>query len=86
MTAVSLAAAVAVGVVAGLAALVPLRRRGLPLWLPFAAGVGAAVLASVVTRLSNAERTSLTLVEFMLQILFAGAGLAAVAVTARNDR
>ncbi|WP_229073600.1 GlsB/YeaQ/YmgE family stress response membrane protein [Actinoplanes sp. DH11] len=86
MSAVSLAAAVAVGLVAGLAACAPLRRRGLPVWLPFAAGVGAAVLASIVTRLSNAERTSLTLVEVVLQVLFAAAGLAAVAVTARNDR
>lgn len=83
MTAVSLVTAVTIGLVIGLAGrFVTTHGRGAPLWLPLAVGVGAAVFATIVTRMANADRTGLTVVEVLLQVLFAGAGVALVAATA----
>ncbi|WP_328471417.1 hypothetical protein OHA21_07185 [Actinoplanes sp. NBC_00393] len=83
MTALSLIIAVTVGVVAGVTGRMLLRRgRTVPLWLPIAAGVAAAVLATVLSRMANTDRPGPTLTEILLQVLFAVAGVAVVAVTA----
>lgn len=87
MTALSLIIAVAVGVIAGVAGRILLRRdRTVPLWLPVAAGVAAAVLATVLARMADTERSGPTVTEFVLQLLFAGAGVATVAMTADRER
>ncbi|MBG0565448.1 GlsB/YeaQ/YmgE family stress response membrane protein [Actinoplanes aureus] len=87
MTALSLIIAVTVGVVVGVAGRTLVRRgRTVPLWLPIAAGVAAAVLATVVARMANTARPGPTATEVVLQVLFAAAGVALVAVTADRRR
>ena len=83
MTAHSLITAVTVGLVAGLAGRTLIRRdRFMPLWLPVAAGVSAAVLASVISRMVNTQRPAPNVTEIALQVLFAVTGVALVAMTA----
>ncbi|MEU8238330.1 hypothetical protein AB0C07_08800 [Actinoplanes missouriensis] len=83
MTAHTLILAVAVGLVVGVTGRVLLRRkRAVPGWLPVAAAMAAAVLAAVIARMANSERSGLTLFEVALQVLFAGSGVAIVAFTA----
>ncbi|SDT27837.1 GlsB/YeaQ/YmgE family stress response membrane protein [Actinoplanes derwentensis] len=83
MTGLSLITAVAIGAVIGIVGRVLTRRgRNVPLWLPVAAGVAAAVLATVIARMANSDRPGPTLLEIVLQVLFAAAGVAVVAVTA----
>jgi uncharacterized membrane protein YeaQ/YmgE (transglycosylase-associated protein family) len=86
MTALSLIIAVTVGVVAGAAGRALVRRRSVPLWLLVAAGVAAAVLATVVARMAGVERPGPTVTEVVLQILLAAAGVALVAATADRER
>ncbi|GAA2700526.1 GlsB/YeaQ/YmgE family stress response membrane protein [Actinoplanes palleronii] len=82
MTAVSLVTAVTIGLVTGLVGrLVTTHRRGAPLWLPPAVGIGAAVFATVVLRMADAGATGPTTVEVLLQVVFAAAGVALVAIT-----
>ncbi|GIE78760.1 hypothetical protein Aph02nite_47100 [Actinoplanes philippinensis] len=83
MTGLSLIAAVTVGaVIGGAARILAARCRTAPWWLPLAAGVAAAVLATVLVRMAAAGGPGPTLVEFVLQVLFAGAGVTLVALTA----
>jgi uncharacterized membrane protein YeaQ/YmgE (transglycosylase-associated protein family) len=83
MTGSSLIAAVTVGAVIGVAGRVLATRcRTVPMWLPLAAGVAAAVLATVLTRMAAVDGPGPTLVEFVLQVLFAAAGVTVVALTA----
>ncbi|MFC7534077.1 GlsB/YeaQ/YmgE family stress response membrane protein [Actinoplanes sp. GCM10030250] len=87
MTAGTLAAGVVVGLVVGLAGqLLAARRRDVPLWLFLAVGVGAALLATIVALLANPGRPGPTMVDVLLQVLFAGAAVGLVAVTARRTR
>lgn len=82
MTAASLGMAVTVGLVLGLLVgwLVP-ACRAVPFWLPVAVGVGAAIFGTVAARLARVDTSWLSPVELALQVLLAGLGLAAVAVT-----
>ncbi|BEL05229.1 hypothetical protein Q0Z83_034200 [Actinoplanes sichuanensis] len=85
MTGLSLIAAVTVGAVIGVAGrMLAARCRTVPVWLPPAAGVAAAVLATVLTRMASVGEPGPTLVEFVLQVLFAVAGVTAVALTAER--
>lgn len=87
MTASSLISAVTVGVVIGLAGWLLIRRaRVAPPWLPVAGSVGAALLATILARLATTDQTSLTAPVVVLQILFAAAGVAAVAGTADRSK
>ena len=82
MTVVSLVAAVTVGLLAGLAGLASAQvRRSVPVWLPVAIGVGAAMLATLALQMAAPGRTGLTGTELVLQIVFAVAAVALVAVT-----
>ncbi|GIF45145.1 GlsB/YeaQ/YmgE family stress response membrane protein [Actinoplanes xinjiangensis] len=83
MTGLSLIAAVSVGAVIGAAGrMLAARCRTVPVWLPLAAGVAAALLATVLTRMAATDGPGPTLVEFVLQVLFAAAGVTLVALTA----
>lgn len=83
MTAQSLIIAVAVGLVVGCTGRLLIRRgRSVPLWLPVAAGVAAAVLAAVITRMANTDQPGPTVIEVALQVLFAVIGVLLVAMTA----
>ena len=83
MSALSLVTAVSVGLVLGLTGHLLIRRgRIVPLWLPPAAGVGAAVMAAVIARRANNERPAPTVAEVILEVLFAAAGVSLVAWTA----
>jgi hypothetical protein len=83
MTAYSLVIAVAVGVVTGIAGrLLAGRNRVVPVWLPVAAGVAAAVLATVLIWMAAAVRPGLSKLAVTLQVLFAALGVAAVLITA----
>jgi uncharacterized membrane protein YeaQ/YmgE (transglycosylase-associated protein family) len=83
MTGLSLIAAVTVGAVIGVAGrMLAARCRTVPMWLPLAAGIAAAVLATVATRMASVAGPGPTLVEFVLQVLFAAAGVTVVALTA----
>ena len=83
MTAHSLIIAMVVGLAVGVAGRVlACRNRTVPMWLPVAAAVAAAILATVIARMANSDRTGPTVLEFVLQALFAGAGVVVVAVTA----
>ncbi|MFC4070295.1 hypothetical protein [Actinoplanes subglobosus] len=83
MTGQSLIIAVTVGVVLGVAGrLLAGRRRSLPLWLPPAAGVAAALLATVLTRMAATDPPTPATPEIILQVLFAAAGVTIVALTA----
>ncbi len=83
MTASSLIAAVAVGLVLGVLAwwLVPACRR-VPFWLPSAVGVGAAVLGTVIARLAGVDTSRVSPVELVLQVAVAALSLGVVAATA----
>lgn len=82
MTAHSLLFAVTAGLVVGVAGrFLACRGRAVPLWLPVAAAM-PATLATVVARMANADRPDLTMLEVVLQVLFAAAGVAVVALTA----
>ncbi|WP_328474399.1 GlsB/YeaQ/YmgE family stress response membrane protein [Actinoplanes sp. NBC_00393] len=82
MTAHSLIIAVTVGIVVGVAGhILTCRGRSVPLWLPPAAAVAAAVLATVIARMANASRPDLTPAEIIVQVLSAVAVVALVAVT-----
>jgi uncharacterized membrane protein YeaQ/YmgE (transglycosylase-associated protein family) len=83
VTGLSLIAAVTVGAVIGAAGrMLAARCRTAPIWLPLAAGVAAAVLATVLTRMAAVDGPGPTLVEFVLQVLFAAAGVTVVTLTA----
>jgi uncharacterized membrane protein (UPF0136 family) len=83
MTAQSLITAVTIGLVLGVTGRLVLRRaRGLPMWLPLCAGVGAALLASVMARLAHHDGPVPAGTELAVQVLFAVAGVAVVAMTA----
>lgn len=83
VTGTSLITAVTVGLVLGVLVrwLVP-ACRNVPFWLPLAVGVGAAVLASVTARLAGLDTSGVSAVELILQVVLAGLGVGAVAVTA----
>ncbi|MBU2664162.1 hypothetical protein KOI35_11725 [Actinoplanes bogorensis] len=80
MTVTSLVTAVAVGAALGVAGWTA--RRGVPFWLPPAAGVGAAVFATVITRIVADLRSGFSVTELVLQVFFAGAAVTAVVATA----
>ncbi|MFI5496871.1 GlsB/YeaQ/YmgE family stress response membrane protein [Actinoplanes sp. NPDC051859] len=83
MTALSLVTAVTVGLVTGLTGrVVAPRSRPAPWWLPVAAGIAAAMLATVVARTTNSAPGGPGLVEIGLQLLLATAAVTAVGVTA----
>ncbi|GID32824.1 GlsB/YeaQ/YmgE family stress response membrane protein [Paractinoplanes brasiliensis] len=82
MTVTSLVTAVAVGVALGVAG--SLVRRGVPFWLPLAAGVGAAVFATTVVRIAADLPSGFSLTELGLQVLLAAAAVAAVVATAEH--
>lgn len=85
MTATSIITAVVVGLVVGglIRWLVPACRR-VPLWLPPAVGVGAAVMGTVAARLGGVDASQVSPVELVLQLVLAGAAVGAVAVTAER--
>jgi uncharacterized membrane protein YeaQ/YmgE (transglycosylase-associated protein family) len=83
LTGQGLITAVVVGVVIGVAGrALACRGRGVPLWLPPAAGVAGAVLATVVLWMADTDRTGPTLLEAGLQVFFAIVAVTIVAVTA----
>ncbi|MBO3744144.1 GlsB/YeaQ/YmgE family stress response membrane protein [Actinoplanes flavus] len=83
MTARSLFIAVAVGVVTGVVGrLLAGRSRSVPVWLPIAAGVAAAMLATVLAWMSDVVRPGLSDLAVVMQVLFAAAGVAIVVATA----
>ncbi|WP_436534651.1 GlsB/YeaQ/YmgE family stress response membrane protein [Actinoplanes sp. HUAS TT8] len=87
MTASSLLTAVTIGLVIGLAGrLLPRRARSVPVWLPAAAGVGAAVLATVIVRMTVPTGAGPGAAEVALQVLFATAGVAGVVTTADRPK
>jgi hypothetical protein len=76
MTATSLLTALAVGLVIGVVGhRIGRATRRLPLWLPPAVGVGAALLGTISARLAGIDSLHVSPVEIGLQI-----GLAALAV------
>jgi uncharacterized membrane protein YeaQ/YmgE (transglycosylase-associated protein family) len=83
MTIAHLIAAVAVGAVIGIAGrlIMPPRRR-VPIWLPVAVGVGAALLGTVVARLADSDSAGFSIVELVVQVTFGALGIALVAATA----
>ncbi|WP_127507812.1 GlsB/YeaQ/YmgE family stress response membrane protein [Actinoplanes solisilvae] len=83
MTLSSLVTALAVGTVLGLGGrwIVP-AGRVVPVWVTLAVGIGAAVLATVVARLAGVYNPGVSLVEVVLQVIFAASGVALVAATA----
>lgn len=83
MTVTSLVTAVALGIAIGGAAWILLRvSREIPVWLPLASAVGAAVLGTIVVRLTGLATAGMSLLELLVQIVSAGAGAVLVAVTA----
>jgi hypothetical protein len=87
MTATSLISAVTVGLVLGvLARWLVAACRSVPFWLPPAAGVGAAVLATVAARLAGVDGSQVSLIEVILQLGAAGLSLSAVAATGDRQR
>jgi hypothetical protein len=80
MTVTSLVTAVAVGAVLGVAGWVV--RRGVPFWLPPAAGVGAAVFATTIARIAADLPAGFSLTELGLQVFFAASAVTAVVATA----
>lgn len=83
MTITHLIAAVAVGAVIGIAGrfIMPPRRR-VPVWLPVAVGVGAALLGTVVARLADSGSAGFSMAELAMQLTFGALGVALVAATA----
>jgi uncharacterized membrane protein YeaQ/YmgE (transglycosylase-associated protein family) len=83
VTGTSLITAVTVGLVVGVLVrwLVP-ACRGVPVWLPMAVGVGAAILGTVAARLAGVDTSQVSPVELVLQVVLAGMGVGAVALTA----
>ncbi|GAA0434854.1 hypothetical protein Aca07nite_00070 [Actinoplanes capillaceus] len=87
MTGQSLITAVVVGVAVGtVGRVVACRGRGMPLWLPPAAGVAAAVLATVLSWTADPDQAGPTLLEIGLQLVSALAAVTTVAVTAGPSR
>lgn len=83
MTVSSLTAAMAVGVLLGLIArwTLPAGRR-VPSWVLLAVAVSAAVLGTVIGRLAGIDTSTLSPVEVVLQLTFAGTAVGLVAATA----
>ena len=82
MTAVSLITAVAVGALIGFAGrLATSARRRIPLWLPVAVGVGAALLGTIIARLADSDAAGLTGTEVVLQVVLGALGVAVVVAT-----
>jgi uncharacterized membrane protein YeaQ/YmgE (transglycosylase-associated protein family) len=83
MTISSLVAALSVGAVIGVCArwFVP-SGRGIPFWVPLGVAIGAAVLGSVIARLAGVGGSAVSVVEVVLQVTFATAGVALVIATA----
>lgn len=83
MTISSLIAALTIGAIIGVCArwFVP-PNRGIPFWVLLAVAIGAAVLGSVIVRLAGVGDSALSLVEVVLQVTFATAGVTLVAATA----
>ncbi|GIF01257.1 GlsB/YeaQ/YmgE family stress response membrane protein [Paractinoplanes rishiriensis] len=83
MTITHLIAAVAVGTAVGIAGrlIMPPRRR-VPVWLPVAVGIGAALLGTVVARLADSDSSGFSIAELTTQLTFAALGIAWVAATA----
>jgi hypothetical protein len=83
VTGTSLTTAVIVGLVLGVLVrwLVPVC-RSVPFWLPMAVAVGAATLGTVAARLAGVDTSQVSPVELVLQVVFAGLGISAVALTA----
>jgi hypothetical protein len=83
MTVSSLIAALTLGAAVGLCGrLIAPAGRGLPTWVALAAGVGAAVLGTIVARLFGAEGSRVGAAEIFLQVAFAGVAVTAAGVTA----
>ncbi|MCO8270510.1 hypothetical protein M1L60_07860 [Actinoplanes sp. TRM 88003] len=83
MTVTSLVTAVLVGGALGIAGhLLTRAGRRVPFWLPPTVGVGMAVFATTVTRIAADLPPGFSLTELGLQVLFGGAGVAAVVTTA----
>lgn len=82
MTATSLLTAVTAGMVIGFAGHWIGRTAGkVPLWLPPAVGVGAALLGTVAARLAGIDTARVSPVEIVLQIGLAAGAVTAVALT-----
>jgi len=83
MTVTGLVTAVLVGGVLGVAGhLLTRAGRRVPFWLPPTAGVGMAVFATTVARITADVPSGFSPAELGLQVLFGGAGVAAVVTTA----
>jgi len=83
MTISSLVAALTVGAVIGMCSrwFLP-SSHGMPFWVPLAVAVCAALLGSVTAGLAGVGDSGLSVVELVLQVSFAIAGVVLVAVTA----
>ncbi|GIE28553.1 hypothetical protein Ait01nite_015980 [Actinoplanes italicus] len=83
MSGQDLITAVVVGAVVGATGhLLVCRRRRVPWWLPLAAGVAAAVLATVLSWMADPGRVAPSVLEIAVQVFAAVAGVTIVAVTA----
>ena len=85
MTATSLLTAVAIGIVIGFTGHWIGRTAGkVPLWLPPAVGIGAALLGTVLARLAGIDTARVSTVEIMLQLSLGTVAVVAVVMT--SDR
>ncbi|MEU4420252.1 hypothetical protein AB0F81_06470 [Actinoplanes sp. NPDC024001] len=87
-----LVAAVTVGVTVGaIGNLIMPGSRRIPFWVPMAAAVGAAVLATITGHLADSQPAELTTGDVVMQVIFAALTISLVAATAdrppaRHDR
>jgi len=87
VTVTGIVTALIVGVVVGaLGRLAVPGRQHIPIWLTMAIGVVAALLGTVLLRLAGINTSGFNLLELLLQVVLAAAGVALVAVTSRRNR
>ena len=85
MTVTGIITALIVGLVVGaLGRLAVPHRRNIPIWLTMAVGVVAALLGAVLVRLAGINPSGFSLLELLLQVVLAAAGVALVALTSRH--
>ena len=87
MTATSLLTALAIGLIIGVVGhRIGRATRHLPLWLPPAVGVGAALLGTIGARLAGIDSARVSPVEIGLQIGLAALAVAVVVTTTDRRR
>lgn len=92
MSVMHLVAAVAVGVGVGfIGHLVMPAGRRVPFWVPIAAAVGAALLATITAHMADSDPTGVSTTDIVMQVVFASLTITLVAATAdrrpaRRDR